>query len=470
VTQTTKTINPATEETLEQFELDNPQRVEAALLAARDAFSSWRKTPLERRAQLLRAVAARLRDEEATHARHILLEMGKPIKQARAEVAKCARACDYFAEHAPRLLADESAPSDAAESYVSFEPLGPVLAVMPWNFPYWQVFRAAAPALMAGNVMLLKHALSVSRCALEIARVFERAGAPPGLFQTLLINHDTVRELLADQRVVAATLTGSERAGVSLARDAGSQIKKTVLELGGSDAFIVLADADVALAAKTAVQARFQNAGQSCIAAKRFFVETRVASEFTERFIEGVRALRMGDPTDEAIDVGPLARGDLRDELERQVRASIDAGARVLVGGRRPTRKGYFYEPTLLADVPPNAPVLTEEVFGPAAPIVIVRDADDAIDKANTTRFGLSNNLWTRDLTKARRLARDLTSGGVFINGMTASDSRLPFGGIKKSGYGRELSAFGLREFVNIKTIWIGPAQSQPTDGHPNIE
>jgi acyl-CoA reductase-like NAD-dependent aldehyde dehydrogenase len=458
VTHTTTTVNPATEETLEHFEHDTPQRVEAALQAAREAFSTWRTAPIERRAELLRGVAARLRDEEATHARHILLEMGKPIQQARAEVAKCARACDYFAEQAPRLLADEAVPSDASESYASFEPLGPVLAVMPWNFPYWQVFRAAAPALMAGNVMLLKHALSVSRCALEIARVFERAGAPRGLFQTLLVDHQSVQTMLGDPRVVAATLTGSERAGVSLARDAGAQIKKTVLELGGSDAFIVLADADVE-------QARFQNAGQSCIAAKRFFVENAVASEFTERFIEGVRALRTGDPTNDATSVGPLARADLRDELERQVRSSLDAGARVLIGGKRPAGKGYFYEPTLLADVPPEAPVLTEEVFGPAAPIVIVRDADEAIAKANASRFGLSNNLWTRDLDKARRLARELESGGVFINGMTASDPRLPFGGIKKSGYGRELSVFGLREFVNVKTVWIGPGKESAQKG-----
>lgn len=470
VTHTAQTINPATEEALEQFEFDTPQRVEAALSAAREAFASWRQTPLPRRAELLRSVAARLRDEEASHARHILLEMGKPLKQARAEVAKCARTCDYFAEHAPRLLADEAAASDATESYVSFEPLGPVLAVMPWNFPYWQVFRAAAPALMAGNVMLLKHALNVSRCALEIARVFERAGAPRGLFQTLIVHHDGVADLLKDERVVAATLTGSERAGVSLARDAGGQLKKTVLELGGSDAYIVLADADIGLAAKTAVQARFQNAGQSCIAAKRFFVEAAVAAEFTDRFVNGVRALRTGDPLDDAVDMGPLARADLRDELERQVRASVDAGARVLVGGKRPAGKGYYYEPTLLADVPPDAPALTEEMFGPAAPIVSVRDADDAIAKANATRFGLSNNLWTRDLDKARRVARELQSGGVFINGMTASDPRLPFGGIKKSGYGRELGAFGLREFVNIKTVWIGPNASSAQDRPNDVE
>jgi succinate-semialdehyde dehydrogenase/glutarate-semialdehyde dehydrogenase len=460
VAHTVRTINPATEELLEEIEVDSPQRIERAVVRAARAFEHWRRTSFATRAELLRAVSQRLRDEEATHARRITLEMGKPIQQARAEVAKCARACDHFAEFGPHLLADEAAPADAAQSYVSFEPLGPILAVMPWNFPYWQVFRAAAPALLAGNVMLLKHAAGVSRCALDIASLFERAGAPEGLFQSLIVGHDAITELISDDRIVAATLTGSERAGISLAREAGGHIKKTVLELGGSDAFIVLADADLEQAAKTAVLARFQNTGQSCIAAKRFIVEQPVLAEFTERFVSGVRALRTGDPLDEDVYVGPLARADLRDELERQVRASRDAGARLLVGGRRPERRGYFFEPTLLADAPLDAPVLSEEVFGPAAPIVAVRDAAQAIELANASRFGLSNNLWTRDLDRARRLARELASGGVFINGMTASDPRLPFGGVKKSGYGRELGAFGLREFVNVKTVWIGPSQA----------
>lgn len=454
---TTKTINPATEETLEEIELNSPQRVESVLRGADAAFRDWRKTTPSRRAELLRAVAARLRDECDTHAGHITREMGKPLSQSRAEVLKCALCCDYFAEHAPRMLQDEVAASDAAESYVSFEPLGPILAVMPWNFPYWQVFRAAAPALMAGNVMLLKHALSVSRCALEIASVFKRGGVPTGVFQTLIINHDAVASLIDDDRVVAATLTGSERAGVSLARAAGERIKKTVLELGGSDAFIVLADADLEQAAQTAAIARFQNTGQSCIAAKRFIVEAKVAAEFTERLVRAVRGLRLGDPSHEDVYIGPLARADLRDELERQVRASIDAGARLLTGGRRPNGKGYFYEPTLLTDVPLDCPAMTEELFGPVAPIVTAPTEDAAIALANATRFGLSNNLWTRDIPRARRIARELSSGGVFINGMTASDPRLPFGGIKKSGYGRELSSFGAREFVNVKTVWIGP-------------
>lgn len=469
MSKTFKTTNPATEETLEELEFHSTAAVEQALARAQAAFVDWRRTSFERRSALLAAVASQLRQDEAKLARHAVLEMGKPLAQAKAEVQKCARACDYFAEHASALLADERAPSDASESYVAFDPLGTVLAVMPWNFPYWQVFRAAAPALMAGNAMLLKHALSVSRCALEIERIFSAAGAPQGLFQTLLIDHDAIPALIHDDRVVAATLTGSERAGVSVGREAGSVLKKAVLELGGSDPFIVLGDADVAAAAQTAVRARFQNNGQSCIAAKRFFVEQPVLEEFTSRFVAGVKALKVGDPLADGIDIGPLARVDLRDELERQVRASVELGARVLAGGKRVPGKGAFYEPTVLVDVPADAPALREELFGPAAPIVAVRDADEAIARANDSRFGLGSNLWTRDLDRARRLARQLEAGSVFINGMVASDARLPFGGIKKSGYGRELSSFGIREFVNVKTVWIGPAQN-PEAQHANVE
>jgi succinate-semialdehyde dehydrogenase / glutarate-semialdehyde dehydrogenase len=469
MSKTFKTINPATEETLEELELHSPAAVEEALRRSQAAYAEWSRTSFERRSALLRAAGARLREDEATLARHAVLEMGKPLGQARAEVQKCARACDFFAEQAPRMLADERAPSDATESYVAFDPLGTVLAVMPWNFPYWQVFRAAAPALMAGNAMILKHALGVSRCALEIERVFKSAGAPAGLFQTLLLEHDVIPALIQDERVVAATLTGSERAGTSVAREAGAVIKKAVLELGGSDPFIVLADADITAAAQTAVRARFQNNGQSCIAAKRFFVERAVAEEFTARFVAGVKALKLGDPLADGTDLGPLARVDLRDELERQVRASVEAGARVLTGGKRVPGKGAFYEPTVLVDVPPDAPALVEELFGPAAPIVVVRDAEDAIARANASRFGLGSNLWTRDIERARGLARRIQSGSVFINGMVASDPRLPFGGVKKSGYGRELAAFGIREFVNVKTIWIGPAQN-PDAQHDNVE
>ena len=469
MTHTIKTLNPATEETIEELELDGPRRIETALGAAHSAFQTWRRRPIEQRAGLLRALGALLRSEEATHAAHITREMGKPFKESRAEVAKCASACEYFADNAARVLADEAMESGLPESYVSFEPLGPVLGVMPWNFPYWQVFRAAAPALMAGNVMLIKHAANVSRCALEIASLFERASAPRGVLQVLLLSHEAVADVSSDERIVAATLTGSESAGASLAGRAGAQLKTTVLELGGSDAFIVLADADVEQAAKTAVRARFQNTGQSCIAAKRFLVEAPAVEPFTRHFLEGVRALRTGDPTREATDLGPLARRDLRDELERQVEDSVKAGARVLVGGKRRSGKGFFFESTVLTDVPDGAPVLREEVFGPVAPIIAVRDADEAVEKANATRFGLSNNLWTRDLGRARSLARELASGMVFINGMTASDPHLPFGGIKKSGYGRELSAFGLRAFVNVKTVGIG-LPGGDASGRPPVE
>lgn len=462
--KTIRTLNPATEEVLEEIALHSESEVERAIVEARTAFEQWRRTAPSERATVMRRAASLLRAEEEQLARHAVLEMGKPITQARAEVQKCARTCDWFAEHGPALLADEPAGSDASESYVAFDPLGPVLAIMPWNFPYWQVFRAAAPALVAGNAMLLKHAASVTRCALEIERVMLAAGAPKGLFRTLLVEHDAVPAMLRDDRIVAATLTGSERAGASVAREAGAAIKKTVLELGGSDAFIVLADADVEAAASTAVTARFQNTGQSCIAAKRFFVESAVAEAFTRRFLEKVRALRVGDPMNASTDIGPLARGDLRDELHRQVRATVDAGARVLAGGKPAEGRGWFYEPTVLADVPAGSPALVEELFGPVAPIVVVRDASDAIARANESRFGLGGNLWTRDLERGKRLARELESGAVFINGMTASDARLPFGGIKKSGYGRELAAYGIREFVNIKTVWLGPSRAASRD------
>jgi succinate-semialdehyde dehydrogenase/glutarate-semialdehyde dehydrogenase len=452
-----RTTNPATEEVLEELTFHSGSEVAIALSEAEQAFAAWRRTPIEARGAVLRRAAELLRGDGDELARHAVHEMGKPIVEARAEVTKCARTCDWFAENAPRLLADEPiAADDADESWVVYDPLGVVLAIMPWNFPYWQVFRAAAPTLMAGNAIVLKHALNVSRCALEIERIFTRAGAPRGLFRTLLVPHDRVPSLIGSDVVVAATLTGSERAGTSVAREAGAALKKTVLELGGSDAFIVLADADLDGAAKTAVASRFQNAGQSCIAAKRFFVEASVEAAFTSRFLHHVRELRLGDPMDPSTQVGPLARADLRDEIERQVRETLAMGARVLAGAKRAERAGWFYEPTVLVDVPAGSPALEEETFGPLAPIVTVKDADEAIRRANASRFGLGGNLWTRDLDRARRLARELTSGSVFINGMTASDPRRPFGGIKKSGYGRELGAHGIRELVNVKTMWIG--------------
>ncbi len=385
--------------------------------------------------------------------------MGKPIAQSIAEIEKCAWCCEFYAESAERFLSDESVATNATRSFVAFRPLGVILAVMPWNFPFWQVFRAAAPALMAGNVMVLKHASNVSRCALQIEEMFEESGAPQGLFTTLLLHSDRVAELLADTRIAAATLTGSEGAGVSIASTAGRHLKKTVLELGGSDPFIVLADADLPAAVDAAIRSRFQNAGQSCIAAKRFIVEDGVYDDFVQQFAEAARAQKIGDPMDRATQLGPLAREDLRDALDRQVRASVERGARIVTGGKSVGRPGFFYEPTVLADVADDMPAFTEETFGPAAAVTRAKDAQTAVALANDTTFGLGGTIWSRDTERAIKLAAQIESGSVFINGVMASDPRLPFGGVKRSGYGRELSHHGIHEFVNIQTVWVGPAK-----------
>jgi succinate-semialdehyde dehydrogenase / glutarate-semialdehyde dehydrogenase len=387
----------------------------------------------------------------------ITAEMGKPIVEAEAEVEKCALTCEFYAANAARFLADEPRASSATESYVQFTPLGTVLAIMPWNFPLWQLFRFAAPALMAGNTAMLKHASSVPQCALAIEEVFRASGFPDGVFRTLLISGAAASRLIEDRRIVAVTLTGSDEAGRRVAETAGRAIKKTVLELGGSDPFIVLADADLDAAVETGVRARFQNTGQSCIAAKRFIVEAAVFDEFQERFLEAVRRLRVGDPMERTTQIGPLARNDLRDTLEQQVRASVMCGARVLTGGARLAGRGYFFAPTVLTDVSPDMPASCEEVFGPVAAFIRARDVDQAIAVANQTPYGLGANLWTADMARARQLARDIEAGQVFINGMVTSDPRLPFGGVKQSGYGRELAEFGIREFINIQTVWIGP-------------
>ncbi|TMB80727.1 MAG: NAD-dependent succinate-semialdehyde dehydrogenase [Chloroflexi bacterium] len=388
------------------------------------------------------------------------LEMGKPITEAKAEIEKCALGCDFFAENAERFLSPEIVKTTAQKSYVAYEPLGIVLAVMPWNFPFWQVIRFAAPAFMAGNAAILKHASNVPQCALAIEEAFRDAGFPDGLLRTLLLAGAQVEPVIADERIRAVTLTGSSATGARIAAAAGRALKKAVLELGGSDPFIVLADADVANAAAIGVRARNQNAGQSCIAAKRFLVADPIGGEFEKRFVAGVEALRIGDPLDAKTQIGPLARADLRDNLERQVKESVQMGARLLTGGKRWGDRGAFYTPTVLADVTPDMPVFAEETFGPVAAIIRARDADEAIELANRTEYGLGANLWTRDTATAERLARRIESGQVFINGMVASDPRLPFGGVKHSGFGRELSAFGIREFVNIQTVWIGPAQT----------
>jgi succinate-semialdehyde dehydrogenase/glutarate-semialdehyde dehydrogenase len=407
------------------------------------------------------AAGAELRREKERLGRLITLEMGKPIVEAEAEIEKCAWCCDHYAQNAEAYLSDQPHPSAASDSYVAFDPLGPVLAIMPWNFPFWQVFRFAAPALMAGNTGILKHSSNVPQCSLEIAAVFERAGFPSGAFQSLLISSSAVERLIEDRRIRAVTLTGSDITGAKIAAAAGKNLKKTVLELGGSDPFIVLADADIEKAVAVGVTARNQNSGQSCIAAKRFIVEEGVAEEFESRFAAAVEALRLDDPLNRETRVGPLARGDLRDDLVDQVKRAVAAGAHVATGGHAAERRGYFYTPTVLAGVKPGTPAFSEETFGPVAAIIRARDAEEAVRMANDTDFGLGAALWTQDIEKGRRLARDIEAGAVFINGMVASDPRLPFGGVKRSGYGRELSEYGIREFVNIKTVWVGPAQTE---------
>ncbi len=455
-----QSINPATEEVIETFELFSKAQVQQALDDARSAFLSWRNTSFSERSAFLHRVAAYLRDHKERLAQIATLEMGKPIVEAEAEVEKCAFNCEYFAENAEKFLADEQVKANATESYVAFRPLGVVLALMPWNFPYWQVFRFAAPALMAGNTAVLKHASNVSRAALEIEHIFQECGLPHGAFRTVLVPGAETRPLIEDPHIAAITLTGSEEAGIAVAAASGHVLKKNVLELGGSDAFIVLEDADLDEAAKTAVRARFQNTGQSCIAAKRFIVVESVADEFVQKFVEAASKLQVGDPLDRKTQVGPMARGDLRESLEQQVEASVKMGAKVALGGKRVEGKGYFFAPTIVTNVTQEMSLFREETFGPVAAVIRARDAEHAVELANDSIFGLGGNLWTRDIERGRALARQLESGGVFINGMTASDPRLPFGGVKRSGYGRELSFFGIREFVNIQTVWIGPMVS----------
>jgi succinate-semialdehyde dehydrogenase/glutarate-semialdehyde dehydrogenase len=448
-------ISPATGEVLERFDETGAAELDRTLTAARDAFLEWRTEPFASRAQKMKAAARVLRERVATYARTMSLEMGKPIVQGEAEIEKCALTCDYYADHAEAFLAIQPRETDASRSYVRFDPLGPVLAVMPWNFPFWQVFRFAAPALMAGNVGILKHASNVPRCALQIEEVFRDAGFPRGVFSTVLIGSSAVASLIADRRIVAVTLTGSEGAGRNVAEHAGRELKKTVLELGGSDPFIVLADADLAAAVKSAADARLINSGQSCIAAKRFIVVDAVADAFIERFLRELSARTVGDPLDRTTQVGPQAREDLRDSLHEQVEESIKRGARRLLGGEIPAGKGAFYPPTLLTAVEQGMPAFDEETFGPVAAVIRAKDETDAVRLANDSTFGLGASLWTRDRERAERLAAAIEAGSVFVNGVVKSDPRLPFGGIKRSGYGRELSEYGIREFVSIKTVWI---------------
>ncbi|MFJ6850542.1 NADP-dependent succinic semialdehyde dehydrogenase [Streptomyces sp. NPDC091271] len=459
------TVNPANGETLRTFDALDERETERRLAAAHRAFRSYRTTDFAERARLLNRAADLLDEDQQDIARTMTTEMGKPVKAARAEAAKCAKAMRWYAADAERLLADEH-PDDtdvkdsgASRARVHYRPLGVVLAVMPWNFPLWQVMRFAAPALMAGNTGLLKHASNVPQTALYIEDLFTRAGFPAGCFQTLLIGSGAVEAVLRDPRVAAATLTGSEPAGRAVASVAGDEVKKTVLELGGSDPYVVLPSADVAKAAETAVTARVQNNGQSCIAAKRFIVHTDVYDAFTERFTAGMRALTVGDPLEESTDVGPLSSEQGRTDLEELVEDALGKGATALCGGGRPDGldRGWFYEPTVLTGITPDMRIHREETFGPVATLYRVSDLDEAVDLANDTPFGLSSNVWTRDQGEMDRCVRDLEAGGVFFNGMTASHPALPFGGVKRSGYGRELAGHGIREFCNATTVWYGP-------------
>ena len=447
-------INPFTGETLKTFEALSAAQIEEKLQLAASTFHGYRHTSFADRSHMMLRAAEILKDEKREFGKLMSTEIGKPVKAAIAEAEKCAWVCRYYAENAEHHLADTVIDTNAEKSFVRFQPIGPVLAIMPWNFPFWQVFRFAAPALMAGNVGLLKHASNVPQCALAIEEIFARAGFPEGSFQTLLIGSDAVEGILTDSRVKAATLTGSEPAGRSVGSIAGKQIKKTVLELGGSDPFIVMSSANLDEAVSTAVKARTINNGQSCIAAKRFIVAAEIYDEFERKFVDQMRALKIGDPMDESTEIGPLATRQIVDDLEEQVKRAIAAGAKVLTGGRR--LNGNFFEPTVLANLELNAPVSCEEIFGPVAMLFRVNNIDEAIRVGNATPFGLGSAAWTNDPQEQARFIDEIEAGSVFINGMVASDPRLPFGGVKNSGYGRELADFGIREFVNIKTVWIG--------------
>ena len=462
-----RSINPATGETLQEYALHSPNQVNQKLDRAVEAFGRWRKRPVRERADLMAQAARVLRARTGELAELMTREMGKLISASEGEVQKCALACDYYATNGPRLLSPREIESDAKKSYVRYDPLGPVLAIMPWNFSMWQVFRFAAPALVAGNVGLLKHASNVSGTALAIESVFREAGFPEGCFATLLIDSKGVSDLIADDRIRAVTLTGSENAGISVGSAAGKALKKSVLELGGSDPFIVLADADIDSVAQRAAEARCINAGQSCIAAKRFIVIRSVADQFERAFTRAMQSLRVGDPMDRQTQVGPLAREDLVSSLHDQVKRTVAMGAHLLCGGEPSPGRGYYYPPTVLADVTPGMPAFDEETFGPVAAIIRADSAGHAVSLANRSRYGLGASIWTGDLELAQSLAAEIEAGMVFINGIVKSDPRLPFGGVKRSGYGRELADVGIHEFVNIKTVWVGAAVA---DGRSTVE
>jgi succinate-semialdehyde dehydrogenase / glutarate-semialdehyde dehydrogenase len=453
-----RSINPATGEVIRTFDAHTEVEIESRLQRASEAFGNYRRLPFAERSRLINGVAEILEKDRKDLGAMITLEMGKPLRAAIQEVEKCALGCRFYAQNAERFLADEQIDTPPARSFVRHQPIGAILAIMPWNFPFWQLFRFAAPALMAGNVALLKHASNVPQCAIALEDIFRRAGFPEGAFQTLLVGSDSVAAIIKDHRIAAVTLTGSVGAGAHVASVAGKAIKKTVLELGGSDPFIVMTSANLDQAVATAVRARTINNGQSCIAAKRFIVDRKIAGAFEQKFVEGMAALKVGDPRDEATDVGPLATAEIRDGLEEQVNKSLQMGARALLGGKRLDRPGFFFAPTILTNIPKNSPADQDELFGPVASVFVVNGIEAAVELANNTHFGLGSSIWTNDESERDSFINEIEAGAAFVNGMVASDPRLPFGGIKQSGYGRELSRDGIREFVNIKTVSIYPS------------
>lgn len=450
--KTFQSINPFDQSLIAEHDLMNAGQLENALQKSESAFSQWRKISFSKRSEVLLHVASSLRKNKEHHARTISLEMGKILNEARAEIEKCALTCEFYAQHSEAFLKDEIIASDAKKSLVSFQPIGAVFAIMPWNYPFWQVIRAAAPTMMAGNVFLLKHAPNVTQCSIEIEKLFLEAGAIEGLFQSLIVDIDVTEKIIAHDIVQGITLTGSEFAGSSVASLAGKHIKKTVMELGGSDPLIVLEDADLEKAAKVALQSRMQNAGQSCIASKRFIVMEKARDEFLQKLMDGTKKLKQGNQLEESTTTGPMARIDLAEKLEHQEKDSLKNGIEVLIGG---SRNGSNFQPTLLNNVKPGVPAFDEELFGPIASIIPAKNEDEAIELANRNRYGLGASIWTKDLDRGHRLAKEINAGAVFINALVKSDPRLPFGGIKKSGYGRELSKYGTQEFTNIKTIYI---------------
>lgn len=450
-----KAINPTSEELIKEYEEYSDEEVAKIIDATHEAWLSWKKTSFEERAALMKKAASVLRKNKETYAERMTLEMGKPISQARAEIEKSAWVCEFYAENAEGMLKDEPAKSDGSKAFIRFQPLGIVLAVMPWNYPHWQVWRFVAPALMAGNAGLLKHASNVPGCALDIEEVFVEAGFPKDVFRTLLIGSRQVEAVIRNDHVEAVTLTGSEKAGSIVASQAGSEIKHTVMELGGSDPFIVLDDVEVEHCALQAVNGRYQNTGQSCIAAKRFIVNEKVYDAFVEQYLAFVKSQKIGDPREEETTIGPLAKEEFVDDIDAFVQDAIKKGATLLLGGKRKEGTGYFYEPTMIANITPEMKLYHEETFGPVASIYKAKDDDEAIKLANATRFGLGASIWSKDTERALKVADRIDSGAIFINGIVKSDPRLPFGGIKKSGYGRELSSYGIKEFTNVKTYWL---------------